>query len=739
MIFLLLNFYILISHYIFLSRSGVQFFRDKIIGVSITFSCQIILTQTVLGTLGLLSANYLTILNAIISTVLIVISFYNKKENKPLLIIEDFKTLYSFFKSILSPYNVFLTILTIIASTWIILSAFLFPPRGVDDLTYHLTAIYEYIQNQEIFLLPLYYRMHFVLPMNAEFLFMWPLNYFKSTNSIGLIQYTYSLIGMIVIYALARSLSLKRNISYFSSQLFFLTPLVLLQSGSAYIDIITSVFVFLSIYVLIRFKQTENNSYLYLFAISTGLMTGMKYTMFVHSILLFLFFIPLLRKIGRKQILLFSSIFFICCCYWYIRNLAFFGNPLYPFLSSEWTLITQDEGKNVLMLLLEFYEKIKLLFLDDIGIGSLHGGYGIFFWGIAIPSWIYFLVISIINKTKDRFTRLLIWSQLFVVIIILLSLPLKTFEVQVRFNLFAIGIGAIAVGALLEFYKDFKFYKVILIILCSLFSVLSMTQLSTSALPTYAVDIPIEDKIRQNDYSKFRYLRISCKNNSMMYLFETLDYITRYNKGLNCYFAMSSYDFVAPLYGSNLQNRVWNFDRDNEDLPDAFFFLETNKSKIKYIKRKFTSEEIMYNRNYELIDRSDYSYFFLNKKFLEGDSEILKSLLKHYEKYFENEIESAKLLLPYIEEDIPIVTPHYIGFGLKYLNYTKKINNKIFTIPVGKEKEFTDYLNLQNIYTINNSIDNYTRSLRYKLIYDNEIIALIHNTLDENKQTNNGK
>ncbi len=95
------------------------------------------------------------------------------------------------------------------------------PTRGVDDLTYHLPAIYEYIQNQEIFLLPLYYRMHFVLPMNAEFLFMWPLNYFKSTNSIGLIQYTYSLIGMIVIYALARSLSLKRNISYFSSQLFF--------------------------------------------------------------------------------------------------------------------------------------------------------------------------------------------------------------------------------------------------------------------------------------------------------------------------------------------------------------------------------------------------------------------------------------------------------------------------------------------------------------------------------------
>ncbi len=181
-------------------------------------------------------------------------------------------------------------------------------------------------------------------------------------------------------------------------------------------------------------------------------------------------------------------------------------------------------------------------------------------------------MISILKKTKGRSTQLSIWSQLFVVIIIVLFLPFKTFEFQARFNLFAIGIGAIAVGSLLEFYKDFKFYKVILIVLCSLFSVLSITQLAISKLPSYALDIAIEDKIQQNDYSKFRYLRISSKSNSMFYLYETLDYITRDNNGLNCYFAMSNFDYPAPLYGSKLQNRVWNFDRGNEDLPDAFFF-----------------------------------------------------------------------------------------------------------------------------------------------------------------------
>ena len=147
----------------------------------------------------------------------------------------------------------------------------------------------------------------------------------------------------------------------------------------------------------------------------------------------------------------------------------------------------------------------------------------------------------------------------------------------------------------------------------------------------------------------------------------------------------------------------------------------------------------MYNSNYELIDRSGYSYFFLNKKFLENDSVILKSLLINYEKYFENEIESAKLLLPYIEEDIPCLTSHDIGVGLRYLKYTKNINNEIFTIPVGKEKEFANNLNLKSVYTINNSIDNYTPSLRHKLNFDNETIALIHNISDKSKQNTNGK
>jgi hypothetical protein len=739
MIFLLLNLYILASHYLFLSRSGISILRDKLIGISITFSCQIILTQTILGSLGLLSANYLTILNAIISSGLILICFSNEG-NKQLLIKEDFKTLCNFFRSILTPYNVFLIILTIIASIWIILSAFLLPPRGVDDLTYHLPAIFEYINMKEIFLLPTNFKVHFAFPMNAELLFMWPLNFIKSTTSLGLIQFIYSIIGMFVIFGLGRTLGIPRKISFFCSQLFFLTPLVLLQSGSGYIEIISGVFVLLSLYTLIRFYESKETIHLYLFGISIGLMIGMKYTMLLNFLIFCILVTPQLLKIGKKEIVLFIAIIFICCGYWYFRNLIEFGNPIYPLLSPEANTINLPKADSFYNQLIYFCTKIKLLFTKDDGIGSLHGGFGLYFWGIAIPSWVYLFIRCLRINTKKRTTEIIIWSQLLIGIIILILIPLDRLKFQARYLLFIIGIGSLAIGSAISFFNNNRTYKLLIIILCCFSAIFSMTQLAISQLPNYSIDIPIQDKLENRNYSKMRYLRLSSTMNSMGFLWETLDFITKdYKNGLNIYFAMSYYPFAAPFYGSKLQNRVWNFDRNNEDMPDAFFFLETNKSKIEYIKRKFTSEEIMFNQNYDLIDRSGYSHFFLNKKFLENDSIILKSLLRHYEMYFENEIESAKLLLPYIEEDIPILTSHYIGFGLRYLNYTKKINNKIFTIPVGKENEFTNNSNLQNVYTINNSIDNYTQSLRHKLIYDNEIIALIHNISDKNKQNNNGK
>ncbi|NIP37760.1 MAG: hypothetical protein GWM89_01600 [Candidatus Dadabacteria bacterium] len=554
-----------------------------------------------------------------------------------------------------------------------------------------------------------------------------PLNYIKSTTSLGLTQFIYSIIGMFAVFGLARTLKISAKISYFCSHLFFLTPLVLLQSGSGYIGIIISVFIFLSLYQLVRLYESQNRVHLFLFGMSAGLMIGMKYTLFLNLFMFFILLAPLLLKRSRLEISVLLLIILSCCCYWYIRNLAYFGDPVYPLLSPEAIHLKLPKTAGFYTQLADLYTKIKLLFTTDDGIGSLHGGYGLYFWSAAVPAWIYLFIRCLKTNIQNRTTEIIIWSQLLIGIAIIILIPVDRIKFQARYFLFVIGIGSLAIGSIISHFR-YKTYQIGIIILCCVSALFSLTQLAISQLPSYSIDIPIKDKINKADYAKLRYIRLSSSMNSMGFLWETLDFTTRHHeKGLNVYFAMSYYPFAASFYGSKLQNRVWNFDRNNENMPDAFLFFESAPSRIKYIKRKFTSAQLMSNHDYELVDRSGYSYFFLNKKFLADDSAIYNSLLEHYKRYFINEIESAKLLVPYLDKDTPVITSHYIGFGLRYLKYTNIINNEIYTLPVGKEKEFINILDSKNFYTINKFIENHEASVKHKFNFNKESIALILN------------
>ncbi len=234
MIFLLLNFYIIASHYTFLSRLRINVLRDKILAISITFSAQIVLTQIILGSFGKLNFLYLGILNILISSLLISAYFINCQRLSGIGIKDDLLSVYQFLSIFKQPYNVLITFLSVVSFVWLILASYLLPPRGVDDLVYHLPAIYEYLINEEIFILPTSFMVHFAFPMNAELILMWPLNFIKSTTTIGLTQLFYCIVGMSSVYCLARSINISRELSYFCSQIFFLTPLVLLQTGSGY-------------------------------------------------------------------------------------------------------------------------------------------------------------------------------------------------------------------------------------------------------------------------------------------------------------------------------------------------------------------------------------------------------------------------------------------------------------------------------------------------------------------------
>ncbi len=705
---------ICLSLYALLTLCKLTSTSEKIVAAVLIISAQIILTETLLGIMKILTAGYLVFINSSISLALIIL-VYKKQNNIVGLFANDVNKISQFLKSLNSPYIIFLLILLCLVSFWLFLSALLLPPRGIDDLTYHLPAVYEFINHEKIFLVAINYRGHFAFPMNAELLFLWPVIFIKNLIPIGLVQYFYGLYAVVVIYALSKEMRLKTQTSMFIGLCFFFSPVVLAQAGVGYIDLIVSVFYLTAIFFSVRFYRTQRPIYLYLCAVSIGLIVGMKYTMLLCALVLQVLILPGLSRKKLKQAGLYLFIITIFCSYWYLRNFLILGHPFYPFnISGLESTYTSFSDLSVLNIISKYLTILKLFFTKDWGIGSYNGGYGIIFWGLAFPSWIYLFVKSIISKSENRLINLFMWIQIPVGFTFFLIVPIDEFHLYPRFSIFMISIGLIAFGMVIEKFNKNQIYKNAVLFCICIFCFVSTFQLARAKLPSHAIDAPIYDYINKKNYSNIRYLRVA--STSASFLWETLDFITLNNEtGLDCYFASSLLDYVGPIYGSKLQNRVWNFKEDKSSSPDALIFLIHEEDKVKYYGKKITIDEVINNIDYVLIDIAQKAYLYLNKDFLDKDSEIQKSLIKHYENYYNKEIKVASTLRNKINTDTPIIASDYYGIGLQYLSMTENIRNSVLMLPEGKENKFLGENVTGSFYSVNKKYKGYNSKLVYKI------------------------
>jgi hypothetical protein len=129
-------------------------------------------------------------------------------------------------------YNVALISLICLAYLWIIVASYYLPPRGVDDLVYHLPPVFEYITSHKIFLLPIDIRSHFAFPENAELLFMWPTIFSYDQRMVDSVNIPFALFSIVVVYVLLSKLNISKKDSFFAAMLYALCPIVIMQAGS---------------------------------------------------------------------------------------------------------------------------------------------------------------------------------------------------------------------------------------------------------------------------------------------------------------------------------------------------------------------------------------------------------------------------------------------------------------------------------------------------------------------------
>jgi len=211
----------------------------------------------------------------------------------------------------------------------------LVPPFDYDSLHYHLAFPQIYLQNHLITFQSQNVFAQF--PFIGEMLYTWGIA-IGGYSLPALLHGIGSLIMAAFVYSIGNRIWGK--IAGVSAVLLCLTSLHLARAAiKPQIDIFTALFSIAALCCLFRWLDRRENFWLLFGGIFTGLGLGTKYTSLVLILIplaVGLLFSSIRENKGRsyaiKNILIFSGIALLTALPWFLRNLIWTGNPVYPLL-----------------------------------------------------------------------------------------------------------------------------------------------------------------------------------------------------------------------------------------------------------------------------------------------------------------------------------------------------------------------------------------------------------------------
>lgn len=207
------------------------------------------------------------------------------------------------------------------------------PPTDWDGLFYHLTLPRLYIQQARI--APVTQIPHQFFPGLVEMLYLAEM-LLRGDIAAKLLHYAFMLLLAGTVYQLTQR-HLERSHAWPAVILYAAIPMVAVLGGWAYTDLALAFYQLAALYALLCWIEQPRLSWIALSGLLCGLAMGVKYTSFLCPLyLLLVVWVRMLRKRVSSQkalqatgLLVGASL--VVSAPWYVRNLAWTGNPVYPF------------------------------------------------------------------------------------------------------------------------------------------------------------------------------------------------------------------------------------------------------------------------------------------------------------------------------------------------------------------------------------------------------------------------
>ena len=207
----------------------------------------------------------------------------------------------------------------------------LLPPYSWDAMSYHLVGPKMYLAAGRIYAgidnPPLNY------PFLQEMLYMLAMG-LRGDVSAKLLHFWFNFLLAGLVFVIARDqLQVKR--AGFAVLFLFGIPMILTLSAQAYNDLALTFYQVVAVLTFLQWRTKKADSWLILTGIFCGFGMGIKYTSFVTPLVLALFVGNTFRgkwRAGIRPLFMLTLSTTLIALPWFIKNLFFTGNPVYPFL-----------------------------------------------------------------------------------------------------------------------------------------------------------------------------------------------------------------------------------------------------------------------------------------------------------------------------------------------------------------------------------------------------------------------
>jgi hypothetical protein len=217
---------------------------------------------------------------------------------------------------------------------WQAIVATVLRPYAYDGLTYHLTTAATWVQRGDLGETTLS-NCCASYPLTADLMFAWPMLLQGSDALVNTVQLGFAVLGALAVMGIARSAGLANPGAMAAGALFVLTPVVLAQAGTPYVDVMVAAWALAGMHSVIRYAVARDRCSVVTGVLAAGMLFGTKGTGLLWAIAIAGVLVVLAVRRNRREAatVLLAAVVALAALgsFWYVRNWVERGNPMHPF------------------------------------------------------------------------------------------------------------------------------------------------------------------------------------------------------------------------------------------------------------------------------------------------------------------------------------------------------------------------------------------------------------------------